>query len=304
MLEWHLLPENQTEYAFAIIGHRVGQVYSFDREWLPENSSRIMNLTVNDGEPREHVGWAAWNAFLIWCPPHSRYYAMFREQYAFAVAQSTTIELADDDRNCAFNRLGEHLMLLYARGLLSLHSPEETFRTFLGRRHPQIRRHSFGFIGRVLGREETVDNVVNERLQVLWDHYWNDSGKNDAAEQPDSQLFGTWFISGKFDPQWSLDRLEQFTEVAPCPQPDYEVVKRLSHLAASAPDQTFRIIGTMIKCRAEHGGNSSWIRDSRPVFQAALAASPATRQEARALIDSLGRRGFLDFRDLLDDYSN
>lgn len=267
------------------------------------NAGRIFHLNgIEESPPMAH-GWAAWNAFLVWVAPHIEFYRLFKEQFAYAVAQSDDVNIADQSREQPMNHLGEHLMILYGRGQLTFDDDAGLLSTFLASSNAEIRRHAVCFVGQFLDGDEKIPSEVVDRFQSLWEVYWAGAGSRDAEEKPDAWLFGMWFSSGKFPEHWALEQLEDFVEVAPTPEPDHAVVQQLARVAESDIARVVRILGRMIRADREGWRIHGWLDSARQILDTAMKAGGDARTEAERLIDYLGRRGHTGFGELLNSTS-
>lgn len=299
MLEWQIDPKNRSFEALSIVGSRVGLIYWIDKAWLEKNANLIFNLEGIERHPPIAHGWSAWNSFLVRVRPHIEFYKLFREQFAYAVRQAARVQSSEKSHEQPMNHLAEHLIILYGQEQLSLDDDDGLLRRFLFESVPSIRRHAVGFVGRSLMGDERVPQEVIERFQTLWEVYWAGVGKADAAEKPDAWLFGPWFACGQFPEQWSLERLEQFVEVVPTPEPDYAVAKQLATIAQIDIIRSVRILGRMTRGDREGWRVHGWLDATRQILKKAMDADGSARTEAVQLIDYLGRRGFADFGALL-----
>lgn len=299
VLEWQTAPENSCFEVMSVIGAHIGLVYWIDREWLAANADRIFDLRRFDAEPEKAYGWAAWNAFLVWVHPYIELYRLFKPQFAYAVEQTPKVRLTEPSRTQPMHRLGEHLVVLYGRGQLGLDDDEQLLRRFLSTAIPEIRRHAVGFAGRTLEGDKEIPDKVVRRFMELWDWYWTTCGRDDAKEKPDDLLFGSWFACGKFPAQWSLDRLEQFVEVIPVPEPEHAIAKQLAIIAQTDITKTVCILDRMISGDQEGWRLHGWLDSAKTILGLARSAGGAPRDKANLLIDYLGRRGYTDFGKLL-----
>ena len=79
---------------------------------------------------------------------------------------------------------------------------------------------------------------------------------------------------------------------------DNTVMERLKELANEWPHETVRVAHLMVEFDAGWGP-SGWESELGHILSAALASvDPEARKEALSLIDLLGRKGFLSFREL------
>lgn len=299
MLEWQIAPENRSKEALAIIGSRMSLLYWIDKKWLSDNACRLFDLKGIERTLPASEGWAAWNAFAYWVPAHIEFYRLFKEEYAYAVQQSADVELPEQEDRQPMERLGQGLLLLYGRGQLGLDDDEGLIRFFLEETNPDIRRHAMGFVGEILGKDESVPDEVAHRYMTLWDVYWAGMGKTDAEEKPDAFVFGTWFSSGKFPTPWVVERLEEFSEIVPPIEPEHTVAEELARVAPTDPRRSVRILDRMVRGDREGWRIHAWLDSARQILETAMKADEESQTLAAKLIDYLGRRGYTEFGELL-----
>jgi hypothetical protein len=294
MLEWQIETENRSPEALAIIGLHVGLLFWIDRAWLAASAPKLFDLGQGMESPAGASGWAAWNTFLIWVKPHIEFYRLFHDQFEYAVEQSATVQAQDASREGAMEHLGEHLMVLYARGQLSL-EVGSTLRVFLDGTNPVFRRYAIGFAGRILWREAGLPKEMIGRLLAFWEYYWSGPGAEDSRERPDAWLFGPWFASQQLPPKWALQQLSRYVEVVALPEPDHAVVDRLAEIASADLEAAVTVLDRMIHGDREGWRIHSWRQSAGKVLRQALTAGGRPQSLAEATLDFLGRRGFPDF---------
>jgi hypothetical protein len=231
--------------------------------------------------------------------PHIEFYRLFKSQFAYAVGQATRVQLAKRTGEQPMYHLGEHLVLLYGWGQLGLDDDSGLLRRFVENSNPDVRRHTIGFVGRSLKGDEKMPEEVVKRFMALWDFYWAGPGKKDTEEKPDAWLFGPWFSCGQFPEQWALDRLEQFVEVAPTPEPDHAIAEKLAETAHVDLVKSVRILDRMVRCDREGWRIQDWLDSTKQILRQAMSASGEAEARATELINYLGRRGYTDFGELL-----
>lgn len=300
MLEWQIAPGNRSVEAMALIGSQMGLLCWIDREWLVNNANRLFYLDGITRTPPIVEGWSAWNAFLIWVRPHIEFYRIFKKQFAYSVAQAKDVKLTEPDCEEPMNYLGEHMMLLYGRGQLGFDDDEGVLRKFLKESNPVIRRHAIGFVGRCLQNDIDVPNETIDRLMVLWELYWSDIGKKDALEEPDAELFGTWFSSGLFPEGWALNHLEAYVEVVSIPEPDHAVMEQLLEIAPANILKAINILSHMVHGDREGWHVHGWQDSAKQILELAMKAGGSSRNHAIRIIDYLWRRGYTSFGDLIN----
>lgn len=298
VLDRQIAEESRSYTGLSIIGSRINVIHWIDGNWLSTNATELFNLEGIEKTPRLTDGWAAWNTFLVWVRPHVEYYKAFKPQFAYAVLQAASVEVADNHHEEPMYHLGEHLMILYGRGQLELDQDDNLLRKFLDNSTPEIRRYAIGFIGQSLEGEAEVPPAVIERFQGLWNTYWNGPGKQDASDSPGSLLFGAWFTSGKFPDDWALAQLEEFVAIDPIPEPDRSIAARLAVIANVDIAKSLNILNRLVR-----GDNEGWRiygwRDSvRTILEVAIGEA-TVRKQAEQLINFLGRRGYNELGELL-----
>ncbi len=298
MLEWQIAHQNRSFTGLAAIGSKLGLICWVDKEWLRTSAGEIFSLhDIEENKAGAH-GWAAWNAFLVWVHPHHEFYQVFESQFAYAVEQSASIESTERSSERPMHHLGEHLMVLYGRGHLSL-DEGGLLRRFLEIANADVRRHAISFVGQSLDGAATVPSAIVLRFEKLWDFYWANQGKEDTEKCPGPWLFGTWFSSGKFTAEWALDRLLQFVEVSATPQPDHVIADKLAELADVDLAKSTQILDKMIRGDKEGWRIHSWESGAMRILALALGAQGETQRIAAKLINYLGRRGYGQFGQLL-----
>ncbi len=290
----------------AAFGSRMGLLYNIDRGWLNINCAQIFDLRKVESDPAHAFGWAAWVTFLFSSHPHSVFYHMLRDQFSYAVDQSMQLSVNPDTTDKHWNRLGEHLMVLYGRGDLGS-EPEAGMKAdnailmrLISQTPVSIRSHAVKFIGKSLsGQKEELPKEVIDRFVNLWDVYWREIGHEDAKANHQSAVFGYWFSSGAFDPQWSIVRLDEFVSAAPQAEPDHLIVEHLATICTHDPLRSVRILQMLIKGDMEGWRIPSWKEEAKEILQVAMSANEDARSLAERVIDSLGRRGYLEFGEIL-----
>ncbi|MCX5645819.1 MAG: hypothetical protein NTZ17_14250 [Phycisphaerae bacterium] len=299
MLEWQIAKENRSFEVMSVIGSQIALIYWIDKQWLTENTARLFDLEAIEQTPSAAHGWAAWNAFLVWTRPHIEFYRIFKPQFAYAVQQAAKVELTECGDGRPMHHLGKHLVILYGRGQLGLDDDEGLLRRFLLYSNADVRRHAIFFVGQTLEGDKGVPPQVIERFMTLWDLYWAGPGKSDAKDKPHSVLFGMWFSCGRFPEQWALDRLESFVEVAPTPEPDGSIAAKLAESAHVDIVKSVRILDRIMRGDREGWRIERWLESTIEILRLAMGNPGEAREQAVALVNYLGRRGYTQLGQLL-----
>jgi len=298
-LDDKLKPENSSFASRSMYGWHFNLLHWIDRQWVAANVATIFDLKQFERDPETAYGWAAWNCFLLARNPRFEYYDLLKEQYSYGVDQVAEAKFEDTPRFKPFGRLGEHLMILYGLGHIELDSEDHIIYRFIERSPVALRSATIEFIGHAVGSTDDLEPEVIERYKTLWTWYWNKLGQSDAENEPDSSVFGAWFVSGKFDNQWSLERLDEFTQLVPKARPERSAVKRLAEVASTDIHRSTKILGRLIDGDKEGWRIYGWRDEAMKILALALAASGETEILAEGIIDKLGRRRFTEFGKLL-----
>ncbi|MDI6869714.1 MAG: hypothetical protein QMD88_09135 [Coprothermobacterota bacterium] len=296
VLDYHLDVAQEPSLAIrAVYGQWFPWLVLLDSEWARERAARIFP----SGQGEEALLDAAWNTYVTFCSPYDNVLDILREQYCHAVERigcrrDNTRWFANPDE-----RLAEHLMAFYWRGKLSLEDP--LFTAFWEKATDAIRGHAFGYVGRAL--QQTSGEIpagILDRLKQLWE------GRLARAKQSPSRsnfveeiaAFGWWFVSEKFDPGWALAQLSESLQLVRRTDPEHMVLEHLARIVDSYPLESALCLMMIAEGDREGWNLYAGRNHVRKILEVALR-NPTSEDEAKRIINYLGSRGFLEFRDLL-----
>ena len=192
-------------------------------------------------------------------------------------------------------------MTFYWHGKLELGDP--LLDQFFKNASDHLRGRALGYMGRSL---QDVDGQVSpetlERLTALWQWRVVTSDADPQEHTEEMAAFGQWFASNKFDEAWALDELESSLKISGKVDFDHQVVERLADWSQEFPAKIVRCLSLMVDGAREDWRIHHWSRHITLVLSAALGSSDEeTKKIARAMINRLATRGFLDFAPLLGD---
>jgi hypothetical protein len=188
-------------------------------------------------------------------------------------------------------------MAFYWRGKVDLKDP--LFVSFWEKASDPLRAHAIEFIGRSLKHtDESIPSEIIERLKELWEERFSQVKKDPAKHEREVAAFGWWFVSGKFDVDRSITMLSEALKLVPKTEPADMVIEQLSEIAETYPLESIECLR-----RIAEGDKEGWLlytneKAIRKVLQIGLA-NPNTRKRTEELINYLGSRDFLSYRDLL-----
>jgi hypothetical protein len=244
---------------------------------------------------------AAWDTYVVFCPVYDNVADVLKGEYARAterVAQMRRVERRQSD---PVDHLAEHLMVLYWRGKIDLNGPELT--RFYADAEDRACGHAMWFVGRVFAKgdgEPPADMI--ERLKRLFEARLAILRVAPDRHRKELQQFGSWLAAGKFGDEWSLTTLQEVLRLTGRVEPDSLVMKQLVHLAPRLPGDVVECVRLMVEGADEYWKVEAWQNEIRRIATVALEVGGPTREAAITLINMLGARGHMQFRDLLGGY--
>jgi len=299
ILENHLDPSCERSLAVrAVYGWRYGTLLFIDSGWAVRNKERIFPPVEELADYRR----AAWNAFVQFNQPHTKYIEVLQDEYKLAVECIGHTTLSRSWAGNPGERLAEHLMTYYWRGDLSLDSP--LVKGFLETAPGELREHAIAFIGRSLHNTSgRVPKEVIERLMALWEDRLVNARKAKSVEpfRQEIAAFGWWLASGKMPEDWALEQLAQVIDLTGDVKPGHMVVEWLDSMSKKYPREAVSLLAALVEEDSRGWGIHLWRENARRIIEVALASENRdARQEARELINRLASRGHLEFRELLN----
>ena len=190
-------------------------------------------------------------------------------------------------------------MIFYWRGKLELGDPLLT--AFWEKGGDVLRAHALSFVGRALQQTSApIPNEVLDRLIRLWEARLSAAKEVPANHEKEMAAFGWWFVSGKFDAEWVIAQLAEALQIVGKAEPDHMVVEKLAEIVDTYPLEAVKSLKVIVEGDREGWGIYGWREYARNILTVALQDVTA-KQKAEDLIQYLGSRGYLEFRDLLHE---
>lgn len=297
VLETHLNPNRDPSLAIrAVYGWRFPWLVLLDPNWARNHAAKILPRDQESGAFFE----AAWNTYITFCKPYDNVLEILKPFYSLVVERIGVRRDGTRWRTDPDKKLAEHLMVFYWRGRLLLDDPLSA--CFWEKASDAVRAHALAFVGQSLKQTEgDISAAILDRLKKLWEQRL---AVAKGAQQPSDfheelAAFGWWFVSGKFDREWSLTHLLASLRLVHKAEPTHMVLEHLTKTAETHPLLSINCL----KLIAE-GDQDGWElygsrEDIRMIIQKGGIDSNS-RDDAKRLIHYLGSRGFLEFRDLLN----
>jgi hypothetical protein len=298
VLDQHLDPSQDASLAIrAVYGQWFPWIVSFDKKWATENTRTIFPMNAQYQDLRN----AAWEAYIIFCPPYDSVFGVLREEYSRAIE---LLGLLSKEKRYIANpedRLAEHLMTFYWRGKLLLDDEKKLLDRFHERAPDKVRGHAFDFIGRSLEAEKgAVPTEIIKRLRILWNDRFSIARLSPDANARELAAFGWWFASAKFDDEWSINQLMEVLKLTKKAEPDHLVIQRLAEVCKVFPRQCVECLRLMAEGDKEGWQVYGWREQALTILGIALQSSdPDIKAASENVVNYFGKRGYLEFRSLL-----
>ena len=297
-LERHLDPAiDPSPTIRSVYGQWFPHLVLLDQTWARQHVASIFP----DDQPE--LRDAAWETYLRFCHVYNLPFELLRGQYHAAVNRVDETEERDSPtRESIGGFLGEHLVVLAGRGLVVWSDDDALLRRFFENAEPDDARRAIWLIGRDLSDEEIdIPDEAADRFKRLADELLGLLKETGRERMGHLSSLGWWIASGRFDPEWTLDRLALLLALAGAADPSFEVMDCLVKMSKSHPAETFKVFRTWMNIdRPDRtvlvGGNEP----ARAILQNALA-HPPTEDDARSIVNQLLAADHLSFRDLLAD---
>jgi hypothetical protein len=194
-------------------------------------------------------------------------------------------------------------MVFYWRGKSDLSEQGGLLKGFYEKASDSLRAHALEFIGRSLRNTDgTVEAEVLEPLRSLWVMRLDAARRapNLAAHSGELSAFGWWFASGKFEDLWAVEQLIAVLSLTRKIDADWLVLDRLALLAEAMPKKVVRSVSLMIEGDLEVWTIHGWLKELHAILSLTIRSSDLDARKATVeVVNRLGAKGFLEFRDLL-----
>ncbi len=308
VLEKHLDPEVDPSLAVrSTYGMRFPWIHLIDPSWATQNAARIFPK-----DPSQRRLWeASWEAYLNFCNPYDDVLEPLVEHYRTAIERLREPDAPERKSANPEAQLAAHLMGYYWRGKLSIDGDDGLIRGFFANAPEKAKAYAVETIGRWLFQikqaKESVEPSAQKRLVTLWQWRLDEArtSSNPSMFAREAIAFGWWFRSGVFNAEWVIEQLELALMVASGGASEifehgsYAILEPLAEASQQFPLRAVRCLDLL----SASGHRSPHIffsfAEVRPILENAMKAGGDAAEIATRLINELGRRGNMQFRDLL-----
>jgi len=281
----------------AVYGQWLPQLMSLDAEWF-----RAEVLKIFPSEPElKPLREAAWLTYLTYGGLYNPVFDVISGIYAQEVKALAGKTVKEDHYRSAEHRLVEHVAILYARKKVDL--AKDGLVDVLFRTAPEtLTFHAIEFIGRSLFENDLKPDVVPLFVK-LWEWRVNDVAGG-VAKMPLKELsaFSWWFASGRCDPAWAFKYLQEALQRTGISRSNHFVFERMTELFPKYPEESMHCLRSFI----DRNDDPWFLRGSRRqkgvwtlLEQAVKSDVPGIKDRAIDILNLLGSKGYLEFRELM-----
>ena len=290
--------KDPTQTIRTVYGMHFSPIYYTRKEWAEKHKDEIFS--------DDAAGQAAVDAYTSYNSVAPDAIEILGDVYERQLPRLATEPPDEKKRGIAregLRHLVQHLSLHYWYGALDL-SDGSLMKTFVDTAHPKYLAESMNFIGfrlyKAEEREREVTDEERERLMALW-QYVVELIKKDGSKKEALEDFGTWFASGKFDDDWSLDRLLEALKIAGSVDLDFAVLERLEKIVATHPKKAVEIINAMVDgATRDRWAIGNWRDNAMSILTTAGQSNDEDiKQAVRDLANKLVRKGYEEYRNVI-----
>lgn len=299
VLEKHLDIQHDPSYTIrSVYGQWFPWLVLLDEAWAKENALKIF---PDDEKDRKYLH-AAWGAYIKYSRPYNNIFVILKKQYSDAVDILPTQETKDGSSTIYRDRLAEHLVTYYWRGLFDLE--DSLFKNFWEKADNSLREHTIDFLGRNLSNTpEDIESDILDRFKNLWTFRLSVVNNAEKKESFISEMscFGWWFTSKKFEDAWVLPKLYESLKISRKVEFNRDVVKKLAEISDEFPVDTFLCLNEIARGEVNLWDIKSWYKEAYIILENALnCKNKEIVQDAIDLTNYLGSLGFIEeFRKLV-----
>jgi len=294
-LDWHLVKDNDpTQTIRTVYGWHFPVMWGNREEWAMKNKNAIFS--------DDELGQVAADAYVSFSRVHPDAIEILGDVFE---RQIPRLAVEPDEKKNGVNTEGlkhlvQHLSLHYWYGQIDL-SNISIMKKMLDTAHVKHLSEAINFIGfRLYKADENNLDITDQelkRLADLWE-YVVTLAKKDPSKQEALEDFGTWFASGKFNDDWSLDQLLKALRLAGSVDLDFAVLERLEKLVAANPAKAVGIIDAMVDgSTRDRWAIGTWRDNAVAILKTAYSSTDtSTKQAAKALANKLVNKGYEEYR--------
>ncbi len=283
VLAAHLDRQQETSpLIHTLYGRWLPTLYYTDHDWV----ERMLPQIFPSDPTLQNLRDGAWNTYLLYSGgPYNKTATMLIPEYRLCSDRIETIP--DSDRGDLKRALCIHLSYLYLRGILKLDGDDGTIAAFLQRADAKLRGQLILIMGDIIRHTEKPSQEWIKRAVAFWESRL--AAAKAAADRSqhvhEMDAFGYWFVSRKFDDDWTLQNLENALKLGSDIEFDYHVLEHLASMAKTRPVECARCLQLIVTSDVK----SDWdirllVKQARELLDIIFATGNA---EAKVIADEV-----------------
>ena len=304
VLDRHLDPSVEPSAAVrSVYGEHFGFLLDAVPIWAASAVMRIFGDPGVEGE-FDDLGRAAWDSYLMTHGPSKPLFDALQARYKAATAHLRDFETERPGRSYRDSmaaRLAEHLLLLYATGVIGLDTDDGLMTELFGESPTGLLAEALSHLGWSIFRtSDPLGEELLARLMALWD--WREAEvEAGLADLTELQGFGWWLRSNRFPIGWALPQMVRVAEAPYRLDMTEQIAELVGKDANTHLRDRLRIIAGLLRT-SERGWTASQIGEhSATLIAAALDSDePDLRAMGQSLLNEFGRAGVLEIRAAVD----
>jgi hypothetical protein len=297
-LDWHLVENNDSSHAIrSVYGWYFSTIWGTRGDWAMANKEKIFS--------DDRLGQTAADAYTSYSRVHPDAIELLGSVFERQIPRLAS-KPDEKKRGIALEglkHLVQHLSLHYWYGHIDL-AADSLMTQMLEASHTKYLSEIINFIGfRLYKADENKLKITKQelsRLSSLWGYMVALTEKDDSKKEALAD-FGTWFASGKFNDDWSLDQLIVAIKIAGSIDLDFAVLKRLEKLAEAHSAKAVTVIDSMVDGAArDRWSIGTWRDNAVSILSTAYhSTNESTKRAASTLANKLVNMGYTEYRSVI-----
>ncbi|WP_156376837.1 hypothetical protein [Yonghaparkia sp. Root332] len=282
----------------SVLGEATSRLYVRQRTWLEAHAAEIFGTA--EGLSRQQQ--IAFTTALATNHAHAQLLGLLRGGIEWSLTSGTELAVGWRGMRTPGQLIGDWITTMYLRSSIDRDHP--LLDLFFEKSPLETRAEVLGHIGWSFMHAKLVDPEPLARAMRLWDERVEHVRRH-PEEVGELADFYWWARSEKFPLEWWLSRLRAATELHPNLRTRGMLGERLAQAARTFPGLVLAIVRNIINAREDPEDFRNYDLMERaipPTIAAALDSGDAeVADDARKLMNELGRSGFIDLEGRVND---
>lgn len=244
---------------------------------------------------------AAWISYICFTRAYDDLLPVLEDEYRWAASHAAEDKAREDH---GFAKPGEgladHLLSFYWRGLLRFDREDDLLVIFYAHAPDSLRAHGMWAIGRALQEAEVPPTgELLARWQRFWEWRFSVLRNNPAGNRQELNGFTWWFISDKFDIEWTLHQMGEVLRTVDSIEHETLISEYLAKISHRQPMGAVTLLALLVE---KAGRTRAWFvaqeETSTVLRNAYECGDPAAALQADYARDLLLSLGFHAVREI------